>query len=364
MSHTIQSYPGPLTLSPPAVSDLVLFASGQGHPDYPCLSRTHAPASCVPCADFSPWLRQRVRHGDVESVAEYLFRVREANPGVGESREESRERFGRLAEALLAAPLDLHLRDADGEASLDLRVTLILLAVHEGFSGFVMTGEAADFLACVMAPHALRLSDESTLVDDRNRFVRAMSSEVSYWAGWPILEPGSLADPTPPADPALDRLRQALGTLPLGPRVHAVDVVRHLSAHPHVPKTLANLSRYETRKRGLDVVDSCRRILASELVVAATDLDGWLGSWTRRDLLAFLAQSGVPVRSSWTKERLAEVATAEREELLRRRMAEAGVVELAVEYEAGARLLRDYLQRVRETWRTWLGFGTGVEPAR
>jgi hypothetical protein len=26
----------------------------------------------------------------------------------------------------------------------------------------------------------------------------------------------------------------------------------------------------------------------------------------------------------------------------------------------GARLLREYLDGVKETWRVWLGFGTGV----
>ena len=50
-----------LMLSPSTASDLAGFAAGQGHPDYPCLSRTHAPASCVPCVDFSPWLAERVQ---------------------------------------------------------------------------------------------------------------------------------------------------------------------------------------------------------------------------------------------------------------------------------------------------------------
>ena len=78
-----------LMLSPSPVSDLVGFAAGQGHPDFPCLSRTHAPSSCVPCVDFSPWLRERVRRRDVDGVGEYLWRVREANPGVGETPEQT-----------------------------------------------------------------------------------------------------------------------------------------------------------------------------------------------------------------------------------------------------------------------------------
>ena len=97
----------------------------------------------------------------------------------------------------------------------------------------------------------------------------------------------------------------ALATLPLGSRAHAVDALRHLSADPGVPRTLASLSRLETRRRGLDVADSSRLILQSGLVNPAGDAAAWLAGWTRRDLLGFLAQCGVRAPKSWSKERLA-----------------------------------------------------------
>ncbi len=349
-----------LMLSPSTASDLVGFAAGQGYPEYPCLSRTHAPASCVPCADFSPWLAERVRRRDVEGVAEYLYRIREANPGIGETPEQLRANYARLAESMVTVPFERYLSGGDEAAITDLRVALVLLAVHEAFSGFIMTGEAADFIASVMAPHALAICDVANLVDDRNRFVREMAKEMSYWSAWPMLSVHDLPPLEPPESPELHRLFDALRTLPLGARAHAVDAVRHLSAHPHVPKTLASLSRYETRKRGLDVAESARLIMGTGLVVPATDLDGWLGTWTRRDLLGFLAQSGVGARNSWGKERLAEVAKSECVDLLRTRMEDAGVVELAPEHVEGARLLRLHVEAVRECWRVWLGFGTGV----
>jgi hypothetical protein len=139
-----------------------------------------------------------------------------------------------------------------------------------------------------------------------------------------------------------------------------VDALRHLSADSRVPKTLASLSRYETRKRGLDVTDSSRRVLATGVVVPATNLEGWLSSWTRRDLLSFLHHEGVGARNSYSKERLAEVALAESADNLRCRMADAGVVELAPECRAAAVSLRRKLYRARETWRVWLAFG--VDP--
>src|SRR4029079_12426828 len=102
--------------------------------------------------------------------------------------------------------------------------------------------------------------------------VEEMAKEMSYWAAWPMLTPESLPTLDPPDSAALRQLLEALRTLPLGARAHAVDAVRHLSAHPHIPKTLASLSRYETRKRGLDVAESTRLILEAGIAAPSTDV--------------------------------------------------------------------------------------------
>jgi hypothetical protein len=41
-------------------------------------------------------------------------------------------------------------------------------------------------------------------------------------------------------------------------------------------------------------------------------------------------------------------------------MEELGVVELAPEHAEAAGRLGSYIEDVKETWRVWLGFGTGV----
>jgi hypothetical protein len=349
-----------LTLADRIAADLPGFTDGIGHPDFPCLSRAHNPSSCVPCADFSPWLRERVRRGDADSAGEYLWRIRQANPGVGGSEEDFRRRYRGLAASVLEAQLGMHLRDGSEEGYLDLRVALIVLAAHEGFSGFIMTGEAADFLAAAVCPHRFTLVGGERLVELRNEFVHRMASEMSYWSTWPPLAAEALLPIVPPDNPDLAALLQLLRALPLGARAHAADVLRHLVADPSTPRTLASLSRYETRKRGLDVAQSTRLIMDTGLVVPATGLRGWLSGWTRRDLLGFLAHCGVRPRNSWSKERLAEVAEVECADSLRQRMSESGVVELNPKHIQGARLLRQYLDGVKETWRVWLGFGTGV----
>lgn len=350
----------PLAPSDVAPRDLLEFSAGHGHPDYPCLSRAYSPSTCVPCRDFAPWLRDRVSAGSVEELGEYLWRVREANPGMGGSPEHFRAHYRELARAVLCAPLSLYLEASSPEAYLDLRVALLILAAHESFSGYIMTGESGDYLAAVMAPHAFRLVGVEELVERRNAFVADLSRQTSYWQSWPTLEVGELRSPVPPDDPSLVGLLALLGTLPHGTRAHAVDALRQLVTEPSVPRTLASLSRYETRKRGLEVAESVRRILAHGLLEPAADVESWLRGWTRRELLGFLGQVKVRARNSWSKEKLAEVALAECKGELATRMAASGTVQLAGRFGEGALRLRTYLEEVRETWRVWLAFGTAI----
>jgi len=311
--------------------------------------------------DFSPWLRERVRHREVDPLGEYLWRVRRANPGADGTGEQIQRQYIDLARAVMSAPLSQYLPDGTTEAYLDLRVLLVMLAAHETFSGFIMAGEAADFAAAVMAPHALQLTHAAVLVERRNEFVRDMGQGMDYWACWAPLAVDAIRPPLPPRDSDFQSMLGTLATLPLGSRAHAVDALRHLSADPGVPRTLASLSRLETRRRGLDVAESSRLILQSGLVIPATDVAAWLAGWTRRDLLGFLAQSAVRAPKSWSKERLAELALMDCAAQVRERMAESGAVELAPTHAEAAGRLGSYIEDVKETWRVWLGFGTGVE---
>ncbi|HEX7338191.1 MAG TPA: hypothetical protein VF252_13370, partial [Gemmatimonadales bacterium] len=241
------------------------------------------------------------------------------------------------------------------------RVSLIMLAAHETFSGFIMAGEAADSTAAVMAPHSLRLVAPGTLVERRNDFVQEMGRGMDYWACWAPLSVDAIRSPVPPPDLGLSSLLRALRTLPIGARAHAVDALRHLCADLALPRSLASLSRHETRRRGLDLTEATRQILQSGIVVPASDAASWIRNWTRRDVLGFLAQTGVRAPKSWSKERLAELALTECEPAVRERMLESGAVELAPAHAVAARRLCGYIEDVKETWRVWLGFGTGIQ---
>ena len=349
-----------LTADDPVGCDLLGYAAGRGHREFRCLSPTQNPSACVPCLDFSPWLRERVRRHEVDGLGEYLWRVRRANPGVGATGEQVQRQCNEVARSVMAAALGRYLQEGTSAGYLDLRVALVMLAAHESFSGFIMAGEAADFAAAVMSPYSFRLSQAARLVERRNQFVAEMGQGMDYWACWAPLSVEVLRSPLPPPDPAFQAMLAALLTLPLGSRAHAVDALRHLSTDPGVPRSLASLSRQETRRRGVDVADSSRLILQSGLVVPASDPEAWLAGWTRRDLLAFVGQCGLRAPKSWSKERLAEMALGQCASSVYERMAESGVVELAPDHAEAAARLGSYIEDVKETWRVWLGFGTGV----
>jgi hypothetical protein len=349
-----------LTLEDPSSSDLVSYAAGRGHREYKCLSRTDNPSSCIPCIDFSPWIKERVRRGEVDALGEYLWRVRRADPDVEGTCEEVRRRYFELATSVMATPLDRHLDLGTEEGYLDLRTALMVLAAHENFSGFIMAGEAAEFMAAVMAPHGFALVGADELLERRNAFVAQMAFEMDYWACWAPLSADSLRSPIPPHDSSFQGLLSTLATLPLGSRAHAVDALRHIVADPCAPRSLASVCRYDTRRRGLDVPDSSRLVLDSGLVVPARDVGTWIKGWTRRDLLTFLTRLGIRAPKSWNKERLADVALVDCEAAVRTRMEESGAVELAAPYAEAAVRLGTYLEDVKETWRVWLGFGTGI----
>ena len=353
-----------LTLEDPCSSDLLSYAAGRGHRDFPCLSRSHNPTSCVPCIDFSPWLRERVRRGDADALGEYLWRVRRADPDdISETSEQIQQKYLELGHTIMATPLDRHLDLGSEDAYLDLRVGLVLLAAHETFSGFIMAGESAEYMTSLMLPYSFSLVGAAELVERRNAFLAEMGREMEYWSCWTPLSAEALRSPIPPHDTSFQSMLAVLGRLPLGTRAHAVDVLRHLAADPCAPRSLASLCRYETRRSGLDVADSSRLIVDSGLVVPASDAGAWLKAWTRRDLLSFLAQAGVRAPKSWSKDRLAEVAMADCEAAVRSRMEDYGAVELAQAHSEAACRLGAYIDDVKETWRVWLGFGTGVRRA-
>jgi hypothetical protein len=301
-----------------AYDSLLDFAGGLGHRDFPLLSTRYSPASCVPCRDFSPWLRERLRKDDRDALIEYVWRIRAANPGVGfgdDPRTIARI-FAPQVHRVVDAPLERHIDSADPLALEDLRTALIMLAPLDGFSGFTMARKAPHYLAAVMFARMVHFQHLMELRERATAFVTEMAKDTPFWVGWSLPDPAVL-ELIPPSGAVEQDLRRELAALPLGVRAHAVDVLlavtKQESAQP-MAFALEEATTYMTRQCGCDPAESARALLASEVFLPPDDPAAYLRGLTRRDLVELGTRKGVAIKKSWAKEKLAAtIATADPE---------------------------------------------------
>jgi hypothetical protein len=246
--------------------DAVAFAAGRGRAEFPCLSTRYSPISRVPCVDFSLWLYDRIAVRDDEAVADFVWRVVEANPGVRLGGDGLRGHWKENARKLLAFPINAFLRGGTPESDTELRALMILILIHDSFSGFVMASDAARYVSTVMLPHAFLPTGVEELVRRGNRFIRTMRKDTPFWSSVPLF---SRRRPVPwqsVPNQGAEMLLHGLRLLPIGTRAHFFDFVGRYGQKP-----LPEATSYMTRKRGLDAVESASLLERSGLVTRLKD---------------------------------------------------------------------------------------------
>jgi hypothetical protein len=300
-----------------AYDSLVDFAAGLGHRDFPLLSTRYSPASCVPCRDFSPWLRERLRKSDRDALIEYVWRIRAANPGVGfgDDPKTIARIFAPQVHRVVDAPLERYIGSADPVALEDLRTALIMLAPLDGFSGFTMAQKVPHYLAAVMFCRVVHFQHMTELRDRATAFVTEMTKDTPFWDGWSLPDPTVLEVIQPPGAPEDEGLRRELARLPLGARAHAVDVLllaTNQASETTLPIAFAleGATTYVTRQFGCDPAESALALLASGVFVPPEDPAAYLRGLARRELVELGTLKGVAIKKSWAKEKLGATIAA------------------------------------------------------
>ena len=336
---------------------LLEFAGGLGHHEFPLLSARYSPASCVPCRDFSPWLRDRLRKGDRDALIEYVWRVRAANPGVGfgdDPRMIARV-FAPQVHRVIDAPLERYIGSADPISLEDLRTALIMLAPLDGFSGFTMAQKVPHYLAAVMFPRVVRFQRMTELRERATAFVTEMAKDTPFWVGWSLPDPAVLEVIPPPALAEDEDLRREVAALPLGVRAHAVDVLllatKQVSeATQPIALALEGATTYVTRQYGCDPGESARALLASGVFVRPDDPATYLRGLARKELVELGTLKGVAIKKSWTKEKLAATIAAADPEAAPAAMVGHQVGIVAPMLAAAAKRVRASLEAAAPAW--------------
>jgi len=340
-----------------AYNSLLDFAGGRGHPEFPLLSTRYSPGSCVPCRDFSPWLRERLRKGDRDALIEYVWRVRAANPGVGfgDDAKTVARVFAPQVHRVIDAPLERYIGSADPIALEDLRTGLIMLAPLDGFSGFTMAHKVPNYLAAVMFPRVVHFKRMAELWERATAFVTEMAKDTPFWVGWSLPDPAVLEVIPPPPFAEDEDLRREVASLPLGVRAHAVDVL--LLSTKQVSETtqpialaLEGATTYVTRQYGCDPAESARALLASGVFVPPDDPGTYLRGLGRRELVELGTLKGVAIKKSWTKEKLAATIAAVDPEAAPAAMVGHQVGVVAPTFGAAAKRVRPSLEAAIPAW--------------
>ncbi len=208
----------------PFPRDPLAYARDRGHAEFPCLSKTYSPGSRVPCADFSPWLYERIRADDADTIADFVWSIVQANPGAGAGDEVFRKHWKDLANRILGFRLDRYLRIETPETYIELRAALVLILLHDNFGGFVMAGDAARYLATVMLPYVFKTIDEAELITRANWFIRHMRKDTPFWQDFPLFEPSAFDSWTQARPKEVTEFCQILRTLPLATRKRFFDI--------------------------------------------------------------------------------------------------------------------------------------------
>lgn len=257
------------------------------------LHPTYSPSSRIPCADFTPFIIDRLQQHDVSSIQTLMRAVIEANPGLGTGPEW----IDQSVKEIVALDFSRYCNSASPGFYLELKALFILGSKEGGGRQFWLADEKPLLFALALCCHNILWLDSVEQLRERaNRFIRKMRKDTPFWVDYPLfgapaLESGSMAP----------RLASTLAGLPLMSRVHLLSLADRSSA------SLMRATTYKMRSLGLNPLETAPFLLASGMCELTTDLEAIADVFSKNDLITALTERSVSYRKSWKKSQLLEV---------------------------------------------------------
>jgi hypothetical protein len=264
---------------------------GRGRPEYPFLSQEYSPTSRVPCADFTSFIIERLRAGDVESIGRLMQGVIAANPGLGINGGW----MNKEVESVLQAPLEKYLHFTDRDVYHHLRAIWIIAGKEGGSREFWLTNQTPQFCSKALSPYEMEIQLKiEELIEKGNNFIREMRKDVVYWLDVPLFKEADFQIPPVPEGEAVEKVRD----LTIGARLQLFFAVESGGG------CLPRLTDYELRKFGLYIPDTSQEITESGLLSLSEDSELLKKTMTKNDLAAACDKVGVSYKKSWNKDKL------------------------------------------------------------
>lgn len=308
------------------------------HSEYKFLLPGYSPNSRVPCADFTPFLVERLRKKDVASVYILMRKIVENNAfGMSPAWIDAE------IDDILGMSINKYLHTIDDDFQYEL-ISLFILGMKCGGSReFLIIDEKCLFFAYALCCHKIILNDDlSDLRSDANRIIKKhrrkkKGDSYSAWDDHKLF----MSDPVLTYPSLSSDIKNILLGLPLLARLHIV----YFSE-----KSVASLMQstvYGLRSLGLNPIETSPKILESgvcEIVIDAESLGVVL---TKNDTISILDEKGIEYKKSWNKQKLLEILISKAFETAKQIAEREKIVRIKPEFIDDFRLLREYVDSLR-----------------
>lgn len=320
---------------------------GVGNPEHPFLDKNYSPSSRVPCTDLVPFIAERLKVGDLESVRHVMRGVLEANPGLGVGPEWIDERIKEIASLDFKKYVHFENRDVYYQ----LKAMYIIAEKGGGGREFWLTEELPKLFSWSMC--AFRPSWQAPIRDLAHRancFIEEMAEDVAYWEDYPRLEKSEVQIDSPSKSQAQEKVKSLS---PAG-RMHLFYAVSRGGG------SLPNLTNYPIRNLGIDVEATSREIVGSGLMSAAEDASVLMSSMTKKNLISACEKTGAEYYKSWNKADILDALKSDAPDYVKEKIEEMGAVTVNPSHENELQDLLSYAGELENSFKALFFIGKDV----
>lgn len=325
---------------PEPIGRLLEAVKGLGHPEFPLLHKTYSPASRIPCADFSPFIIDRLRSGDLASISQLMRGILAANPGLGIGPEW----IDGVIKDVVGTDFHEYVTFDTPETELELKALFIIMGKEGGGREFFIADDskAGLFSLALSSQRPVWRESMGALRDKANHFIREMAKDIPLWKDYPRFRSNCFRVDPPPVSSALIMIRK----LSIAARIHLLDFARF-----RVSGSLPKSTTYAVRSLGLNPEETAREIVDSGLCVPTHEDAFLLRVWNRNDLIQACVKTGAEYRKSWKKEELFGVLRAKAPELIREALERENPVMLNPQFKAEICSLEECSRRLEDAFK-------------
>ncbi len=305
------------------------------HTEYPFLHQTYSPSSRVPCADFTPFIIDRLSSNDVTSVRQLMRAVIAGNPGLGIGQEW----IDTSVDEIVSIDFASYCHSENPNFFLELKSLFILGAKEGGGREFWLADEKPLLFALALCCHEVQWLDGlEQLRGKANRFILEMRKDTPFWEDFPLFRASEIE-----YRPAMDSgVTSILSNLPLLTRLQLLSFAERGSA------PLMQATTYNMRSLGLNPLESAPLLLASGICELTTELEAVSDVFSKSDLVSILDEKGVPYRKSWKRSQLLEVLGSHAPDVIAQVAGREKTVRIRSDVLSDLCLLRKYADAMQE----------------